>query len=112
MDFLKDVWSGLVSACQWLLHSFKQHPVVSVLVLGALVYGWWLSLKKKLREQKNAKRESAITKCLEEITALDLHTKGGLRSQVQPSPGEDPAIVAEAWERFVAKRRTGEKGRF
>jgi hypothetical protein len=51
-------------------------------------------------------REIEINRYVEEITALDARTAGGLRS-VRPEPGDDPDLVAEAWRRFVAGQRGG-----
>jgi len=84
--------------------------IALVSAMGAAMM-WWHSIKKMRREERNANRESKIAACLSSIEKLDLNTPGGLRS-VSPSPGEDPAIVKEAWERFVRKRIHGGKGRF
>jgi hypothetical protein len=119
VGFLRDVWSGLIFASQWSVSTIKNHPLISLLVLGCSAYMFYLTvrlkqgdLRKQRRDEQAADREAQVAGCLRQIEDLNLATPGGLKSMVQPSPGEDPQIVREAWERYVAKRRTGDKGRF
>ncbi len=51
-------------------------------------------------------RELMVRKYVQEIAALDRVTPGGLRS-VQPSEGDDPELVDEAWRIYVQMQRGG-----
>lgn len=51
-------------------------------------------------------RSLLVEKYFREIAALDRVTPGGLKS-VQPSDGDDPALVDEAWRMFVQMQRGG-----
>jgi hypothetical protein len=51
-------------------------------------------------------RAILVQRYVEEITALDRVTPGGLRS-IQPSPDDDPELVYEAWRIYVQMQRGG-----
>jgi hypothetical protein len=51
-------------------------------------------------------RQLMVDKYVSEIAALDRVTPGGLRS-VQPSEGDDPELVDEAWRIYVQMQRGG-----
>jgi hypothetical protein len=51
-------------------------------------------------------RSLMVEKYVREIAALDAVTAGGLKS-VQPSQGDDPELVAEAWRIYVHMQRGG-----
>ena len=51
-------------------------------------------------------RELMVRKYVQEIAELDRVTPGGLRS-IQPSEGDDPELVYEAWRIYVQMQRGG-----
>jgi hypothetical protein len=51
-------------------------------------------------------RALMVQKYVSEIAALDRVTPGGLKS-VQPSEGDDPELVDEAWRIYVQMQRGG-----
>ena len=51
-------------------------------------------------------RELLVKRYVEEISALDRVTPGGLKS-VQPSEGDDAELVYEAWRIYVQMQRGG-----
>ena len=110
MDFLTDAWEGLGIASRWLLYTFKGHPAISVLVLGALIYGWCLEirikrgqLRNQKREEKEREREAKIDGYMRQIENLKSDSPMGIQS-VEPGPGDDPELVKEAWRRYVNRK--------
>lgn len=51
-------------------------------------------------------RALLVEKYIRQIAELDRVTPGGLKS-VQPSEGDDPELVAEAWRAWVYQRGSG-----
>jgi len=53
-----------------------------------------------------SQRAMLVEKYFRQIAHLDSVTPGGLKS-VQPEPGDDPDLVAEAWRMWVFQQRGG-----
>lgn len=126
MEKLRDAWESLVWLSKWIGTTVREHPLVSLLVLGAGLYGWFLSIQIKrkqrqlleaqLREQQSkeerARREGQIEKYIQffedrlgQKARAEGIPVGSLRfsEEPKPEPGEDPALVREAWKRFVQR---------
>lgn len=62
-----------------------------------------LLLQKEQAEAKQREREAIIEGYVREIENLPSNSPMGLQS-VQPGPGDDPELVAEAWSRHVNRK--------
>jgi hypothetical protein len=112
MEFLQQIWHAIL----YVKESAAQHPgtssIISILTAGGLFYAWCLDVRLKRRQVREAKREDA--KRNEEEAIHDLYIKirdaerklqKAARSSItlmdpQPEPGEDPRLLAIAWERY------------